>query len=120
MTFMEKRMLDLFRKCDDDKKFALLELADICVNPVPAAPVKPQATVSSPDPARIQTSIERISKYAAGNIPLRYDLATDDLAAIHEMIHQGTDEEYRAISMIFDYGFVMGNRATRRGKVKAL
>lgn len=124
MTFLESKLLDYFRKCDDDRKFAILEIVSICADPAPASAGSvvdlPPASASAPDPARVQTSIERISKYADGNVPHRYSLTVSDLNYVHELIHQGSSEEIEAIGMVFDYGFVMGNRATRRGKVKAL
>ena len=51
-------------------------------------------------------------------IPTAYQMNVEELRHLYEMIKMG--KVFEAFSMAFDYGFVMGNRATRKGRVKRL
>ena len=51
-------------------------------------------------------------------IPTQYDMGYYDIQALMEMAHNG--HSFEAISMAFDFGFVMGNRATHSRKLKRL
>lgn len=135
MTFLEEKLLDLFRACDDTRKFAILETAKLCLDLSKNPPADdPELPPASADPSDVQTSIrhnpevmkhqetrsiEKIAKRADGQVPLRYALTLSDCYILHDML---LDDKtgLSAFGMAFDFGFVMGNRATRRGKVKAL
>ena len=123
MTFLESKLLDYFRKCDDDRKSAILEMASLCADPVTSARIVefPQAS-ASPDPDDVQTSIlgEKMLRTAQkADIPARYGMMLGELNYLHDLIEQ-ENSAFNALSLAFDYGFVKGHRATRRGKVKAL
>jgi len=48
MTFLEQKLLDLFRACSDEQKFKILELADIIhkyPDPDPYLPIRPQLLI---------------------------------------------------------------------------
>lgn len=51
-------------------------------------------------------------------IPSAYQMDVEELKRLYVIIKNG--KVFEAFSMAFDYGFVMGNRATRRGRVKSL
>lgn len=51
-------------------------------------------------------------------IPSAYQMDVEELKRLYVMIKNG--KVFEAFLMAFDYGFVMGNRATRRGRVKSL
>jgi hypothetical protein len=140
MTFLEQKLLDLFRACSDEQKFKILELADIIhkypdPDPVPSDP----ASAPDPDPDSVQTSTRPVNhtecirskdKYMNTElvrtaqkavIPVRYQMTSQDLDTLYDIIlSDGRHDPFNALCFAFDYGFVKGNRATRRGKVKAL
>ena len=54
-------------------------------------------------------------------VPKNYQLTTEDIYTLYDIIRSdGKHDPFNALCFAFDYGFVKGNRATRRGKVKAL
>ena len=63
----------------------------------------------------MEKTTEKIGLYT---IPSAYQMDIEELKRLYEMIKNG--KVFEAFSMSFDYGFVMGNRATRRGRVKSL
>lgn len=54
-----------------------------------------------------------------GSLPARYDMNIDEIAILMKkaIIERNVAE---AIEIAFDWGFVMGNRATHSGRVKKL
>lgn len=170
MTFLEQKLLDLFRACPDEKKFGVLETARIlsdlpdtdcdpvsltfglieslydslsdeykarliryaseltAISNLPPSASDP-ASAPDPDPDSVQTSTPDPDTVRAGQrmeqtaqkaeIPVRYQMVSLELCYLHDLtIRDGN--EFNALCLAFDYGFVKGNRATRRGKVKAL
>ena len=66
-------------------------------------------------------NMEKLSEEARKAIPAEYDINSVELSRLRDMIYSGDkDKVFEAVCMAFNFGFVMGNRATRRGKVKAL
>lgn len=125
MTFLEKRLLELFNTCNDYCKEAILEVAEIyssrCSNPVSSSKITQMPNVSdSPN----QNNAEKVYKFSMekavinADIPSSYQINTNQIYHLYEMICDRKPIE--AIVMAYNYGFVKGNRATRRGKVKAL
>ena len=51
-------------------------------------------------------------------IPSAYDMSIEDMRGIFEMMLDG--KYWEAIETAFDFGFVMGNRATHSRKLKRL
>jgi len=132
-TEKEKKLLDLFNALDDTRQDALIMCAEIMSkypDPVAEAPapvsVPAPAPVPAPDPVDVQTSIRqskliRTAEKASHNIPLRYQLTASDFDALYSMVKDDAyHDPFYAICRTFEYGFVMGNRATRRGVVKAM
>jgi hypothetical protein len=131
MTFLEQKLLDLFRACSDEQKFKILELADIIhkypdPDPIPSDP----ASAPAPDPDSVQTSTRRKDDYRNAElvrtaqkavIPNNYQMTSKDIEILYDIIRSDSiHDPFNALCFAFDYGFVKGNRATRRGKVKAL
>lgn len=126
-TEKEKKLLDLFNALDDTRQDALIMCAEIMSKyPDPVAEAPAPAPVPAPDPVDVQTSIRqskliRTAEKASHHIPLRYQLTTSDFDALYSMVKDDVyHDPFYAICRTFEYGFVMGNRATRRGVVKAL
>lgn len=121
MTFLEAKLLSYFRACDDDRKAAILESAQLLSSSAGSVDLAP-ASGTVPDPDSVQTSIagEKMMRIAhKAEIPVRYQMVMPELRFLHELtIRDGN--EFNALCFAFDYGFVKGNRATRRGRVKAL
>lgn len=66
-------------------------------------------------------NMENLSEKARGNIPSAYDINSEELLRLKDMICSGDkDQMFEAVCMAFNYGFVCGCRATRAGKVKVL
>ena len=66
-------------------------------------------------------NMEKLSESARKVIPAEYDINSEELTRLRNMIYSGDkDKVFDAVCIAFNFGFVMGNRATRRGKVKAL
>ena len=131
MTTKENKLIDLFNALDDTRKDALIMCAEIMSkysDPVAeaSAPVPVPAPAPAPDPVDVQTSIRqskliRTAEKASHHIPLRYQLTTSDFDTLYSMVKDDVyHDPFYAICRTFEYGFVMGNRATRRGVVKAL
>lgn len=182
MTFLEQKLLDLFRACPDEKKFGVLETARILSdlpdsecdpasltygliaslydslsdeykarliryaseltaisNLPPSASDPASAPDPDPDPDSVQTSTRPVNhtecirskdKYMNTElvrtaqkavIPVRYQMTSQDLDTLYDIIlSDSRHDPFNALCFAFDYGFVKGNRATRRGKVKAL
>ena len=54
-------------------------------------------------------------------IPLPYDMSCEDFRDLMEMAFSGdTEAQWKAIALSFEFGFVMGNRATIARKLKRL
>lgn len=51
-------------------------------------------------------------------IPDQYDIGYSDMSSLLEMIRNGKAVE--AVTLAFDFGFVMGNRCTLRRKLRRL
>lgn len=117
MTTKEKRLLDLFNSLDETRKDALILSGEILSSYSDPDPV---AEVPAADPAPVQTSVyhgdmARIAQKA--DIPLRYQMTTHDLDDLYYISRRDHDP-FKAFCFAFDYGFVKGHRATRRGLVK--
>ena len=134
MTTDEQKLIDYFRSFDEAHRNALMATASYLA----AYPA-----TSAPDPATVQTSnlpvylvqrtncdpelmkyqktrsIINIAKRADGNVPLRYSLTISDIAVLSDLLYEDRTG-IKPFGVAFDFGFVMGSRATRRGKVKAL
>lgn len=50
-----------------------------------------------------------------GKIPKRYNLSVEELEELHKLIMEG--KEIEAVLIAFRYGFELGRRATKKGKV---
>ena len=171
MTFLEQKLLDLFRACPDEKKFGVLETARIlsdlpdsecdpasltngliaslydslsdeykarliryaseltAISNLPPSASDP-ASAPDPDPDSVQTSTRRKDDYRNTElvrtaqkavIPENYQMTSKDIEILYDIVRSdGRLDPFNALCFAFDYGFVKGNRATRRGKVKAL
>ena len=62
-------------------------------------------------------NMEQIAERAMQHIPYNYELTLNEVEKAHDLIHSGLDGEWKAITMLFCFGFAIGNRATRAGKV---
>ena len=128
MTFLENKLLEIFRACSDEQKFKILELANLVSTFPDPAPVPPpsasdpapvQTSISDPDPEMIRAGQRMEQTAHKADVPKLYQMVLLELCYLHELtIRDGN--EFNALCLAFDYGFVKGNRATRRGKVKAL
>ena len=121
MTFLEAKLLSYFRACDDDRKAAILETAQLLSSSAGSVDLAP-ASGTAPDPASVQTSsaAQRMIQTAQkAEIPVRYQMVLPEINYLGDLIRKDGDP-FNALCFAFDYGFVKGNRATRRGKVKAL
>lgn len=121
MTTNEEKLLELFRSMDETRQEGLLLCAEIMTkyaDPVAEAP----ASVPAPDPVPVQTSIYHgdMAKTAQkAVVPMRYQMTTHDLDDLYYITRRDKDP-FNAFCFAFDYGFVKGSRATRRGLVKAV
>lgn len=121
MTFLEAKLLSYFRACDDDRKAAILETAQLLSSSAGSADLAP-AFFTAPDPDSVQTSsaAQRMMQAAQkAEVPVRYQMVLPEIEYLAALIWREGDP-FNALCFAFDYGFVKGNRATRRGKVKAL
>ena len=132
-TEKEKKLLDLFNALDDTRKDALIMCAEIMSkysDPVAEAPAP--VPVPAPDPAPVQTS--NVDPYDAHvsfvgkrmeaaahkvDIPKNYSLVVGEMEYLIGLSMQERNP-YNAFCLAFDYGFVKGHRATKRGLVKAV
>lgn len=62
-------------------------------------------------------NMEQIAQRAEKRIPVAFDVTTAEFNKLHAMIRSGLDGEWEAFKMLFAFGFAMGCRATRAGKV---
>ena len=53
-------------------------------------------------------------------IPTAYQMFASDITDLTEMSQQGDLQQYRAFMLAFEYGYVMGHRATVNGKYKEI
>lgn len=64
----------------------------------------------------MEKTVEKIKgKFNNKSISDRYDMTLDEMLRLMDMVHEGKAPE--AICMAFDYGFILGHRATATGKV---
>ena len=54
-----------------------------------------------------------------GMIPGNYDITAPELRTLIAMARSDPDGEFNALSTAFDYGFILGARAQKAGKLKA-
>ena len=54
-----------------------------------------------------------------GLIPDRYDITISEINTLHAMVHTGLDGELDALTTAFDYGFILGSRAQKAGKLQS-
>lgn len=204
MTFLEAKLLEYFRSCDETRRNAIFETAKLCLDlsqnppsgdidiitlpptsaddpdnvqtsthareivrlydslndeyksrltryarelnalnrmtgpasasedlPAPADPAPVQTSAPSvfpvmrmdydPELMKFQKnrSIISIAKRADGNVPLRYSMSISDIAVLSDLLYEDRTG-IKPFGVAFDFGFVMGSRATQRGKVKNL
>ena len=62
-------------------------------------------------------NMEQIAQRAQQHIPKEYDVLVSELKRVRNETRKGGNEEFEALCMLFNFGFVMGCRATRAGKV---
>lgn len=48
-----------------------------------------------------------------GKVPAQYDMTVLEFQQLHEMLQK---DEFKALSMAFEYGFVLGTRAERANR----
>lgn len=134
MTFLENKLLEIFRACSDEQKFKILELANLVSTFPDPAPVPPpsasdpdpapdpapvQASTPDPDPETVRAGQRMLQTAQKAEVPKLYQMVLGELCYLHDLtIRDGN--EFNALCLAFDYGFVKGNRATRRGKCKNL
>ena len=62
-------------------------------------------------------NMEQIADRAKPHIPIAYDVLVGELKRVQAETRKGGNEEFEALCMLFNFGFAMGCRATRAGKV---
>ena len=63
--------------------------------------------------------MKKTAEKAESNIPDNYDIYSNEIKKLMEQARcYSANETYKAIITAFNYGFVMGHRATLAGKVK--
>jgi len=62
----------------------------------------------------MKRNMEKTAERAKKNIPEYYDLTYKD---IYDLLEKSTKDRGQAILTAFEYGFVLGHRATLAGKV---
>jgi len=116
MTFLEEKLLEVFRACTDEQKCTVIEIAKIISAPAVDEQPKPKPQTSAQAEKKVyHGDMARIAQRAV--IPTRYQLTTHDLDDLYIITKRDRDP-FNAFCFAFDYGFVMGHRATRRGRVK--
>lgn len=115
MTFLEEKLLEVFRACTDEQKFAVLEIAKIVSTPVTVREDQQQQTSAPADEKVYHGDMERIAQRAV--VPLRYQLTTHDIDDLY-FISKKDRDPFNAFCFAFDYGFVKGCRAAHRGLVR--
>ena len=135
MTFLETKLLEYFRACGDKERIAIFETAsyladhhsdlpadldDVQTSMSAGQIVSPQPTQNLRPHASYRESPLVITAQKA-IVPKNYQLTTEDIYTLYDIIRSdGKHDPFNALCFAFDYGFVKGNRATRRGKVKNL
>lgn len=115
MTFLEEKLLEVFRACTDEQKFKVIELAKIVSVPLTGEPAPQQQTSAPAEKKVYHGDMERIAQRAV--VPTRYQLTTHDLDDLY-IITQREHDPFNAFCFAFDYGFVKGCRAAHRGLVR--
>ena len=60
-----------------------------------------------------------LAENAKTKIPYEYDIGLDELTILMGKILSGdANKAFEAVSTAFQYGFVLGHRATRKGKIR--
>lgn len=55
-----------------------------------------------------------------GNIPTMYDMDSSEMDELYRILKEGSsDAIFNALSIAFDYGFMLGARAQKSGKFHA-
>lgn len=122
----EEKLISMFHSLNETQQEALLLCAEIMkkyADPVPVAEAP-----AAPDPAPVQTSsaapvsdvgkrMEAVAHNA--DIPKNYQMVVGEMEYLFDLAKQERDP-YNAFCLAFDYGFVKGSRATKRGLVKAV
>ena len=112
MTFLEEKLLEVFRGCTDDQKFTVIELVKIVSAPATDQPA-PQPQTSAPAEEKVyHGDMARIAQRAV--VPPRYQLTTHDLDDLYIIARRDRDP-FNAFCFAFNYGFVKGHRAAMRG-----
>ena len=52
-------------------------------------------------------------------IPDHYDITVPEINTLHAMVHSGLDGELDALTTAFGYGFILGARAQKAGKLQS-
>lgn len=66
-------------------------------------------------------NMEALTEAAAHAIPGDYDICAEEITRLMaKALQGGANGAFDAITTAFVYGFICGNRATRRGKAKAM
>lgn len=111
MTFLEAKLLSYFRACDDDRKSAILETAQLLSSSAGSSDLAP-AFFTAPDPDSVQTSsvVQRMIQAAQkAEVPVRYQMVLPEIEYLAALIRREGDP-FNALCFAFDYGFVKGNR----------
>ena len=127
LTDLENKLLEIFRACPDEQQLIILNVVQILRNPASPDTDRPAAAPASepdadpnPEEEAIALCGKRLVQTALkADVPDAYQMKYGDLKYLGNLIVLEGDI-FHALSFAFDYGFVKGNRATRRGKVKAL
>ena len=61
-------------------------------------------------------NMEQIAERTIGRIPTEYDMTYDEMLRLYKAFMGG--HEFTALSTAFEFGFVMGHRATKAGKFR--
>lgn len=118
-----RRLLHLFDKLSADYRSRLTRYAEELTaiqNRGPDDPDSVQTSVRHPEEDEILRCGEKMENAARkAEIPLPYQLTLREMQYLY-LLTQQEKSPSNAVCLAFDYGFVKGNRATRRGRVKAL
>lgn len=65
-------------------------------------------------------NMEKLAAQAEKKIPAEYELLLPELEKLFEICHKGGGNGFcDAVNTAFYFGFAMGHRATKRGRVKS-
>lgn len=115
MTFLEEKLLEVFRACTDEQKFKVIELAKIVSTSLTGEPAPQPQTSALAEEKVYHGDMARIAQRAV--VPPRYQMTTHDLDDLY-IISRRDRDPFNAFCFAFDYGFVKGYRAAKRGVVK--